>query len=276
MPRLDAPPGFRLRSTVRSHGWSDLPPFETDAAGDTLFICLPGSRAEVTQVGREIHVRLRGRRGRDVLDTVRACLHLDLDLSEFWELCRSDPALAWVPRVGAGRPLRAPTAFADAAMILSTTNCSWAFTRRIVAALTDRWGEGGAFPTRAAMARVSEAELRRAGLGYRAPFMAALARGPDLEPLRSDERPTPELRAWLLKLPGFGPYASESMLKLLGRFDYLALDSMVTRVWREKFPRRKPTQAAIERHLARYGRWRGLALWLLITAGWYERATWRI
>ena len=161
-------------------------------------------------------------------------------------------------------------------MILATTNCSWALTRRMVKSLVDGWGEDGAFPTQERMACVTEPQLRRAGLGYRAPYLRKLAAAPSLEPLRQDESPTPELRKRLLALPGFGPYAADSMLKLLGRFDHLALDSMIVREWKTLFPRRKPTEAAIARHLARYGEWKGLALWMLVTARWYPRATWRI
>jgi N-glycosylase/DNA lyase len=270
--RLPAPRGFRLRATIRSHGWSDLPPFRTDRRGTFLEIRLGPTTAMVTQSGRDTLARLdpplRGAARREALDTVGSCLRFGLDLAGFWRLCRGDPELAWAARSGAGRFLRAPTAFADAAMTLATTNCSWALTRRIVGALVEHWGENGAFPA---------AELRRkASLGYRAPYLAQLARGRDLEPLRADPRPTDALRRELLELPGFGPYAAENLLRSFGRFEHFALDSWVTRVWREKFPRRRATESAIARRLARYGPWRGLAFWLLVTAHWYDRGVvWR-
>ena len=169
----------------------------------------------------------------------------------------------------AGRMLRAPTAFADAAMVLATTNCSWALTTRMLANLIDRCGRRGAFPSQETVAQASERELREAGWGYRAKYLRDLARGPDLEPLRGDERPTPELRRYLLALPGFGPYAADTMLKQLGRFEHLVLNSWVSRVCKEKFPRRKPTESAIRRHLAHYGEWVGLAFFLIVTANNY-------
>ncbi len=61
------------------------------------------------------------------------------------------------------------------------------------------------------------------------------------------------------------------MLRLLGRFEDLALDSWVCRRWRELHPRRTATETAIGRHFSRYGRYRGLALWLSVTADWYGR-----
>lgn len=268
---MSVSPEFSLRATVRSHGWSTIGPFDTDAAGDTLHIALPDGRATVKQRGRRLQVE-----GTKDLDAVRACLQPELDLGAFWHLADRDPQLRWAVAHRAGRPLRAPTAFADAVMVLATTNCAWANTTRMVRTLIDRYGENGAFPTKAKIARVPARRLREAGWGYRAPYLSALARGPDLETLRADERPTSELRRALLALPGFGPYAADSMLRLLGRFEHLALDSWVTRVWREKFPRRKATERAIKRTLARYGAWKGLAFFLLVTSHWYEAPHWKV
>jgi len=273
--RIPVPRDFALRPTVRSHGWSDLPPFTTDRTGDSITIHLGQSRATVSQTRGELRVVLESRTRVDRRATaaaIRSCLRVDLDLSEFWSLCRADAELAWASRLKAGRFLRAPTAFQDAVMLLATTNCSWALTRRIVKSLVERWGENGALPSQARLARVPEAQLRRASLGYRAPYLAALARGPDLEELRTaGDDPYPRL----LALPGFGPYAAGNMLRLLGRFEHLALDSMVVRRWKERFPRRKATETAIARRLHRYGRFKGLALWLLITEHWHRRETWR-
>jgi N-glycosylase/DNA lyase len=267
---------------VRSHGWSDLPPFDTDRTGHTLRIRLGRATATVTQEGAAIRVTLESAGALDAAArraaaaAVRSCLRLDLDLGPFWAICRRDPELRWAARAGAGRFLRAPTAFDDAVMTLATTNCSWALTRRITGSLSERYGVNGALPTAARLARVPESGLRRASLGYRAPYLAALARRPgDLEALRGDPRPTEEIRRALLDLPGFGPYAAENMLRLLGRFEHLALDSWVLRTWRERYPRRRATEGAILRRVGPYGPWRGLAFWLLVTRHWYGRETWR-
>jgi N-glycosylase/DNA lyase len=281
--RMAAPADFNLRSTVRSHGWSDLPPFDTDRTGDTLVIYLGQARANVTQAGGDLTAilessrRLAAAERRAAVAAIRSCLRLDLDLAGFWALCRKDPGLKWADRRKAGRFLRAPTAWADAVMVLATTNCSWALTRRILASLVERWGEGGALPARERLARVSADALRRHGrLGYRAPYLAALARGPDLEALRTDSAPTDELYRRLVALPGFGPYAAGNLLRLLGRFEHLALDSWVSKAWERKFPRRKATETAIARRLERYGEYRGLAFWLLVTEDWYDREVWRL
>lgn len=274
--RLRAPADFRLRATVLSHGWSDLAPFGADRRGTALTVRMPGVRATVRggrgglPVVLESETDLPAARRREALRTLGSCLRFDLDLAPFWRLCREDGELGWASRVRAGRFLRAPTAFADAAMMLATTNCSWALTRRIVAALVEHWGEGGAFPSQEALAAVPEADLRRhASLGYRAPYLAALARGPGLEDLRNDGRPTEEVRCRLLGLPGFGPYAADNLLRLLGRFEHLALDSWVRARWKELHPRDRSLEAAIGRRFRRFGEWKGLALWLHVTEPWY-------
>ncbi len=277
--RLAAPEGFSLWATVRSHGWSDLPPFDTDRTGHTLRIRLGAATATVTQEKGALRLALASERPlgaaarRAAVATVRSCLRLDLDLDRFHRMCRRDPDLAWAARAGAGRFLRAPLAFQDAVMTLATTNCSWALTRRITSTLAERYGENGTLPTAKRLCRVRPAELRRASLGYRAPYLAALARGRDLEGLRTDPRPTAEIRRSLLDLPGFGPYAAENMLRLLGRFEHLALDSWVLREWKEQYGR--ATERAILRRVEPFGEWKGLAFWLLVTAPWYRREVWR-
>ncbi len=277
--RIAAPPGFSLWATVRSHGWSDLPPFDTDRTGHTLEIRLGRATATVRQERTALRVSLASKAPlaatdrRRAVALIRSCLRLDLDLGDFHEACARDPELRWAAEKGAGRFLRAPTAFHDAVMTLATTNCSWALTRRIVGSLASAYGRNGALPSAARLRRATPAELRRASLGYRAPYLAALARGKDLERLREDRRPTAELRRDLLELPGFGPYAAENMLRLLGRFEHLALDSWVLRMWKERYGR--ATERAILRRVEPYGEYRGLAFWLLVTAHWYGREAWR-
>jgi 3-methyladenine DNA glycosylase/8-oxoguanine DNA glycosylase len=63
-------------------------------------------------------------------------------------------------------------------------------------------------------------------------------------------------------------------LKLIGRYDCLALDSWV----RAKFARtrngsRPPTDAKIARYYSRFQSWRGLALWCDMTRDWLDDAS---
>ncbi len=197
------------------------------------------------------------------------------------------PDLRWAAERGAGRLLRSPTVFEDAVKTLCTTNCSWALTRAMVAKLVSALGEPAprsdrAFPTPEAMASRPERFYREVvRAGYRAPFLAALARrvasgALDLEAWRDSPLDTPALGAEIRALAGFGPYATEHLLRLLGRHDHLALDSWTrAKLARLRGRKRPPTDRAIRRWYAPFGRYAGLAMWLEVTADWHQpEPTW--
>jgi len=97
--RLATPHGFSLWATVRSHGWSDLPPFDTDRTGHTLTIHLDRATATVRQEGAGLQVALGSKsplpapERRRAIAAIRSCLRFDLDLADFWEACERDPDL---------------------------------------------------------------------------------------------------------------------------------------------------------------------------------------
>ena len=85
--------------------------------------------------------------------------------------------------------------------------------------------------------------------------------------------PAEEVREAILAEHGFGPYAAEGLLRILGRHDFLAIDSWVRKQYRRLYPgARKSTDGSIARRYARYGSFRGLALWLDMTKDWHEGA----
>jgi 3-methyladenine DNA glycosylase/8-oxoguanine DNA glycosylase len=175
--------------------------------------------------------------------------------------------------------------FEDAVKTLLTTNCTWALTRIMAANLVARLGAPAplgerAFPTPEAMAAEGERFYRETiRSGYRAPFLAALAREAasgalDVEGLRDPALPTDELARRIRALAGFGPYATEHLLRLLGRYDHLALDSWTrAKVSRLRGKRRVPADATIARWYAPFGRYAGLAMWLEVTADWHGDAS---
>ena len=67
-----------------------------------------------------------------------------------------------------------------------------------------------------------------------------------------------------------GDYAADNMLKLLGRYDGLALDSWLRAQFYKKHNRgRKCPDKKIEKHYAKYGDWKGLAIWCDMTEDWF-------
>jgi 3-methyladenine DNA glycosylase/8-oxoguanine DNA glycosylase len=284
-----------LRRLLSSHGVASLPPMRLETASWTLEATLPlgrGARTVRVSAGRPgfMSVRCIGPRlapapGRELLQRLRHVLSLDVDLSPFYRLARADPELSWAC-LGAGRMIRSATVFEDVIKTLCTTNCSWSGTVRMVSALVEHLGVrapgappsgplGRAFPTPEAMAAAPDAFYRQVvGAGYRAPFLrgiaTAVAEGRlDLEGLADPGLSDAEVGARLLALPGIGPYATAHVGLMLGRTSTLILDSW-TRPTYARLRRRKVSDRALERRFARYGRYAGLAFWLVLTRDWVE------
>jgi 3-methyladenine DNA glycosylase/8-oxoguanine DNA glycosylase len=269
------PSGFSFDAVVRSHGWYDLPPFTYDREHAALAITGPRGAITFCDAGGRLDVSGPG--GRAELSRIaRRVFSLDLDLAAFDALLGDAPALRRALARGGGRMLRAPTLFEDAVKMLLTTNCSWAATQGMVARLIALAGEGGAFPTPAAIARFRPAALRsRVRCGYRAPALSRFARRVvsgrlDLSTWEDRGTPAERVREAILSEYGFGPYAAEGLLRILGRHEFFAVDSWVRMKYRRIYPGRAKVERSITRRYARFGDYRGLALWLDLTRDWHE------
>ena len=287
-------PQMDLELVVRSHGWYDLPPFEWDQDKKTLgFFFLEREHP--------VQVRVRCAAGR-LVATARALsskgefenlssnlpsraavghalervLDLKANLSSFHAVCAGDPHFAWVYRRGAGRILRAPTVFEDAVKVLATTNCTWGLTKLMVKNLIERFDRGGAFPDALFVASLPARVLAAAKWGYRAPYLAAfagrVASGKlDLARWEDPDRPDEEVEAEIRAEKGFGPYAADTLGRLLGRHRKLGLDSWSRKkVASLRFRGRAVKDARVARFYAPFGRHAGLAFWLDVTRDWHE------
>ncbi len=293
MPRvifLETPPGFSFKHTVQSHGWYDLPPYDLDAENERLTYVFrdPKTGKAGTGIvnGEPGKVRIEMADGRAktdaaILRDVKHLLRLDDDLGGFYESLAAEKRLAWVSDKGAGRLMRSPTVFEDLVKTICTTNCSWSLTKKMVTNLVDKLGDTAsdgrkAFPTPQAMADRDEAFYRHEiRAGYRSPYFAELAEavaGGNLDPETwvQSELPTADLKKQIKSVKGVGDYAAELMLRLVGRYDGLALDSWVRGQFYKKHNRNKPcNDKKIEKFYKRFGTWRGLALWCDMTEEWF-------
>jgi len=284
---------------VRSHGWYDLPPFQWDEQKHRLnFIFLEGEcpvqvvvakRAsgpvataapaspppsspfkEDLPVSSNLPSRAAVRRALDRVFDLRA------NLSSFHSLCAGDPRFAWIARRGAGRILRAPTLFEDAVKVLATTNCTWGLTKVMVSNLIARYGNGGAFPPPAFVAGLSARQIESLKLGYRAPYLAAFADrvasgALDLARWEDLARPDADVEKEIRAERGFGPYAADTLGRLLGRHGKLGLDSWSRKkVSTLRFRGRNVSDARVARLYAPFGAHAGLAFWLDVTRDWHE------
>jgi N-glycosylase/DNA lyase len=280
--RISLPSDFSFDGVVRSHGWFDLPPFAYDREGGALRMFVPEKGRAAPIVFRARGERLEAESEgleRDALARIaRRVFSLDVDLNAFSAAISEEPALARALASGRGRMLRAATVFEDAVKMLLTTNCSWAATKgMIVRLIAEAGAEGRAFPTPSGVASLTVSRLKaKIRCGYRAESLARFARRVaggklDLALWERAEETALDIRQAILREHGFGPYAAEGLLRILGRHDYLALDSWVRQEYRRRHPGpRTTTDRAIARRYARYGAHRGLALWLDMTSHWHD------
>jgi 3-methyladenine DNA glycosylase/8-oxoguanine DNA glycosylase len=319
---IDVPADFNFRSTVYSHGWSDLSPFTLDVDNwrlgyvfdDPHLGALPAVISESS--GKVIvEVSATGFNAAKIIRDTRHILRLDDDLGEFYSMVDGHDRLGWVNEKKAGRLLRSPTVWEDLVKTICTTNCSWALTKIMVNNLVEKLGvravmseppvsaggkvdiqsanpirdkptaanwppahAGGsdkAFPTPAAMASLPEDFYRNEiRAGYRSPYFIELAErvaSGELDPeswLISD-LPTPELKKEMKRVKGVGDYAAENLLKLVGRYDGLALDSWLrSQFYKNHNNEKKCADKKIEKHYKKFGEWRGLVIWCDMTEKW--------
>jgi 3-methyladenine DNA glycosylase/8-oxoguanine DNA glycosylase len=296
--KLAVPQPFELDVALRGHGWVGLAPHRYERSERCLhtvvdLATLGVARGPVVDVELRassgqipgLSARLRARRSleRSELERVRRALAtslaLDVDLAEFWAHCEQIDRLRWVPSRGAGRLLRSPVLFEDLIKLLFTTNCTWANTVSMVRRTCEALGRRGpagvpGFPSLAACARQPESFWRdEVRAGYRAAHCKTIAEGfasgrLSAEQFEDPELPTAELRRRLLALPGFGPYAAGQALRLLGRFDDLAIDAWV-RKQASELHGLAPDDRALGLRYAEFGRYAGLALWMDVTKPWH-------
>lgn len=281
---LPASPPFSLTAVIRSHGWVQLAPFSSDEQRQVLtYISHLDSdgvvqlRISETDVGVEVSVEspLDYTQLPEISNQVTWMLGLDQDLSEFYRAALDEPKLAHIEGQGRGRILRSPTLFEDTVKTILTTNTAWSGTIRMAEALVSQFGaplptepSRCAFPSPERLAASDEETLRnQARLGYRASYVLSLARNVasgelDLEGFRNSTLSTTELRKQLLAIKGVGDYAAANLLILLGRYDFVPVDSWALRVvsheWYDGRPiGRQEVEAAFEP----WGAFKGLAYW---------------
>jgi 3-methyladenine DNA glycosylase/8-oxoguanine DNA glycosylase len=288
---IPTPKNFSFQRTVISHGWCELLPFSFDRDNWILTRVIdlddkPPVTITMTGGKREVTVntsrRLAKTEAAKVLRDARHILRLDDDLQPFYLATGEHAEFTWIAEQGAGRMLRSPTVFEDLVKMICTTNCSWALTEKMVTGLVQGLGRESndgrrTFPTAEAMASMPvQFYVDQVRAGYRAPYLKELADRVasgelDVESWLTSELSTADLVKQIKGVKGAGNYAAENLLKLLGRYDGLALDSWTrAKFFKVRNNGRKANDKKIERYYSRFKEWRGLALWCDVTRDWLE------
>ena len=292
--KIPTPPDFNFRRTVLSHGWCALQPFEFDQQRWTLMRVLEVGVSRPVTVAitasknalKVVPSRPLSKRSTEkVAHAVRHMFRIDENLARFYDAVSIEPEFEWIRHEGAGRLLRSPTMFEDLVKMICTTNCSWAATEKMTNALVRELGRDSdagrkSFPSPQALAERPVSFFRdKVRAGYRSPYLKELAQRItegelDVESWLHSELPQKEFMKELKSVKGVGNYAAENLLKLIGRYDGLALDSWT----RAQFAKtrnngRAASDKKIARFYARFESWRGLALWCDMTRHWLDPET---
>ncbi len=279
---------FNFLSVVNSHGWIQLAPFRFQ--NNTVYYVDRLSTNRVVEYrisdasdGVQIETdKLNRAEQSEVKEKISWVFGLDQDFSSFYKAVRKEPKLRHAQKLARGRVLRSPTFFEDVIKTILTTNTLWAATIRMTSNLIANFGDAStslgtgplpgsdfkAFPTPERIAAASPEVLREAvRVGYRGPAIHELAsrvasRELDVESFKTSSLPTLELRKELMKIRGVGPYAAANLLMILGRHDFIPIDSWALKVVSHEWYRGKPiTVKQVEKKFEKWGEYQGLAFW---------------
>ena len=275
---------FSLQQVIRSHGWPQLLPFHWERESDALLrverlttgtVVVLNFHPMENGLAVEVSDELTDAERAELETTLDWMFGLDMDFGPFYEMARGEPKLAGVEANARGRVLRSATLWEDTIKTILTTNTAWSGTIRMNAALVAQFGDPlpaapamQAFPTPASVAASDPDTLRNTTkLGYRAPYVHELADAVaagrlDLERLKDPAMPTAEVRKRLLAIKGVGGYAAANLLMILGRYDFIPIDSWaMNQVSQEWYGGQPVGPKEVEAAFERWGEWKGLVYW---------------
>jgi hypothetical protein len=256
---LQTPKYFRLNLCATSHGWVNLPPFFYSSLDETL------SRTEqirnstytisMKQAGQYLQVKIIPRPSSTDLRTIKQriyrSLSFDFPIDDFVNCSRKlSKRICRGAQEGYAYFLRGFTPFEDAVKTLLTTNCSWAYTKKVTSSICSSYGNQAsdgsfAFPCLNILYGLGESEFRKLGLGYRSRYLESLCRNFLSRNIKNNK--------WL----GFGDYASAHFRFLLGKYDQIPVDREVCRYL--KIPYNTQSFDSVNTRYAKWGPYRFLA-----------------
>lgn len=266
---FSTPADFRFRATVESHGWYQLAPYTYD--NEKAVLTRPhklknGTIALLKMAGDKLSVETDAPvDAAEIRSIVNAIFRLEHDLSAFYEQMAQTRGYEWVAAQKAGRIMASPTVWEDLAKTLLTTNTTWGNTKAMVKKLASI-DPNGIFPSPEQIASLSLEDFSaKASAGYRNAYLYHLAQGianGNIQPETWRELDTETLYKTVRGLKGFGDYATGSILRLLGHYDRLAIDSVARDSYKRLTGASEASDKAIINHYAPYGAWRGLVQWM--------------
>ena len=230
-----------------------------------------GNYIKMRQVGRRVEFCCEPSPETQMLPQLQSYFRLDDDLAAIYaEISRDQRVATMVARYPGLRLLRLEPWECVVSFICSA-NSNIPRIHQNMEKLAETFGDPirmdgqvrHSFPTPAQLAEAGELELRRLGLGFRAPYVAEAARlvaegRLDLDALIG--MPYPEAKARLMECPGIGPKIADCIAVFsLEKLEAFPIDVWVRRALGEwYFPNQKrPTDRVLlewaQNHFGRYG-----------------------
>lgn len=280
---------FSFKETVLSHGWYMLAPFRLDEDAMTLYRTHQLNDGTVIQLsmhhtGKQLQIivpempTISTSIEYELSNMVMRILNMDWNLRDFYEAMRQYPDYAWLENEKKGRILISPTVWEDLAKVLMTTNTTWTQTIGMVGRLCELGQahptipDAYAFPTAKRIAEMSVTELgEHLRAGYRTAYLHELAQKISIGEIDVESWATNRdmssdtLYKAVKSLKGFGDYAAGTIVRMLGHFDKLAIDSACRDMYAKQHNKgEKGEDKAIRQHFEKFGKWRGLLMWMEI------------
>lgn len=291
---LTPPPPFNFKAVLFSHGWFQLTPFYWQPKSQTLLwatrlpdqtpllLRLTGSGEKNAQpllldADHEISAHKN-----DLIKKCRHVFNLDLDLTDFYALCKKDPLLKGVIAGGRGRLMRAESVYENIFKAICGTNVQWKQAVNMI----NRIGSIGTaashteyrcFPTPQQVLQAGESFLKTHGrVGYRSRYLIDLCRRfaagePEAKAAQNGSMQKAELKRYFLSFSGIGKTTARYLMALYGHFDEIAVDSLVIScLSKTVFDGNKPSEQQVHDYFAHYGKWAYLAYWMefILAGGW--------
>lgn len=275
---LTTPADFNFGSTVNSHGWERLEPFALNREHQVLTRIerLPSqlSRLEIThddKINVTVHSenQLNQEDKAYVAEFIAHCFSFTWDMSRCYAKVADDPTYSFIKAERLGRLLLAPNMWENLVKTQFLTNTHATHTAAMAAkfcTLGDPCGEKYAFPTPEQVLAKSVDELeKQTGTGYRATYIRSLAEaiasGFNPESLQNPALSYEDIYDQVRTLRGFGPYSASYVLKLLGRFERISMDTVIRRYFKEITGQENATDDDINAYYERFGECKGLVAW---------------
>jgi len=274
---LATPTDFNFKSTVESHGWYQLEPDHYNPEqgilsrpylldnGKTVTLSMTGGKSRSLMINVNGQAIISSRDRNNIMRLAENMFNLKQNLTPFYQQMAKIEGYQWIAEKKPARLLASPTVWEDLAKTLLTTNTSWGNTIKMVASLS-AIDDYNIFPSPQKIAFMKEDDFADAvGAGYRAPYLyeaaKRIAAGEiNVESWRTLDSDT--LYKAIKDLKGFGDYAAGTVMRLLGHFDKLAIDTVARKAYEHVTGHEPRSDTDIRDYYEKFGKWRGLVLWM--------------